>query len=196
MIFNSTYVILFYEKRFLERDLFLQPLALRHVINVIWQQPSFHWLLCLLDSIEQDMQSITQTLVQSKCLCIQCARAFSKKTVVWLRLYDNLNSIFVQAMFITIEKLGFTYGSLYLMCIKCTSSQTGSELQIVIGDNKIKNKKQLEEIKCITYVTSDLMQELMLWCLTPLSTIFQLYRGRDRMVVGFTNTYVINTCHH
>jgi hypothetical protein len=34
-----------------------------------------------------------------------------------------------------------------------------------------------------------------LWCLTPLSTIFGGRRGRDRMVVGFTVTFVISVYH-
>jgi hypothetical protein len=54
---------------------------------------------------------------------------------------------------------------------------------------------------------------LVVWSLTPLSIIFQLYRGiylvdsiifkplwgrrgRDQMVVGFTTTYAISVDHH
>ena len=38
--------------------------------------------------------------------------------------------------------------------------------------------------------------ELGLWYLTPLSTIFQLYRGRDRMVDRSTTSYAISAYHH
>jgi hypothetical protein len=50
----------------------------------------------------------------------------------------------------------------------------------------------------ISYKTNK-QKQFAWWCLTPLSTIFPLYRGsrgRDRTVVGFTTTYAISTYYH